>query len=184
MGSGHRLAPSLRRTESVFVPWQWAFLSDCEIWTPQVPGCLQFRSSECWETSPTEEVLRGWTTQGQPFHWSSSWLKSSWSPRNNEAWAVPEASFACCHGSTNELRWGLETPCCYLRARVCQCDSAVAVAVAVGRAATARGARSAQRRGRVARRSPETTPGRGAAAMSVAGLKKQFHKASQVGRRA
>lgn len=74
--------------------------------------------------------------------------------------------------------------CCYLRARVCQCDSAVAVAVAVGRAGTARGARSAQRRGRVARRSPEITPGRGAAAMSVAGLKKQFHKASQVGRRA
>lgn len=70
------------------------------------------------------------------------------------------------------------------RARVCQCDSAVAVAVAVGRAGTARGARSAQRRGRVARRSPETTPGRGAAEMSVAGLKKQFHKASQVGRRA
>lgn len=60
----------------------------------------------------------------------------------------------------------------------------MAVAVAVGRAGTARGARSAQRRGRVARRSPETTPGRGAAAMSVAGLKKQFHKASQVGRRA
>lgn len=55
--------------------------------------------------------------------------------------------------------------------------------MAVGRAGTARGARSAQRRGRVARRSPETTPGQGAAAMSVAGLKKQFHKASQVRRR-
>ncbi|MEJ1278070.1 hypothetical protein NN561_008989 [Cricetulus griseus] len=53
-----------------------------------------------------------------------------------------------------------------------------------GAGGTARGARSAQSRGRVARRSPEISPGRGAAAMSVAGLKKQFHKASQVGRRA
>lgn len=78
-------------------------------------------------------------------------------------------------------------------ARVCECDSRGGRGPGRGRRArrspAARGPAPAPapraRRGRAARRSPETTPQSrpGAVAMSVAGLKKQFHKASQVGRR-
>lgn len=55
------------------------------------------------------------------------------SPRNNEAWAAPAASFAYRRGSANGLRRGSGTPCCHLRARVCaSVTAAVAVALAVG----------------------------------------------------
>nr|XP_060473412.1 endophilin-A3 [Panthera onca] len=55
------------------------------------------------------------------------------SPRNNEAWAAPAASFAYRLGSANGLRRGFGTPCCHLRARVCaSVTAAVAVALAVG----------------------------------------------------
>lgn len=116
-------------------------------------------------------------------------LESSGSPRNNEAWAAPAASFAYCRGLANGLRRGFGTQCCHLRARVCECDSGCGCGRGrrARRSTAARGPAPAPappaRRGRVARPSPETIqPRPGAVAMSVAGLKKQFHKASQVGR--
>lgn len=55
------------------------------------------------------------------------------SPRNNEAWAAPAASFAYLRGLANGLRMGFGTQCCHRRARVCaRVTAAVAVAVAVG----------------------------------------------------
>lgn len=54
------------------------------------------------------------------------------SPRNNEAWAAPAASFAYLRGLANGLRRGFGTQCCHRRARVCaRVTAAVAVAVAV-----------------------------------------------------
>lgn len=63
---------------------------------------------------------------------SSQRLRSCRSPRNNEAWAAPTASFAYSRGLANGLRRGFGTQCCHLRARVCaSVTAAVAVAVAV-----------------------------------------------------
>ena len=55
------------------------------------------------------------------------------SPRNNEAWAAPAASFAYRRGLANGLRRGFGTQCCHQRVRVCaSVTAAVAVAVTVG----------------------------------------------------
>lgn len=78
---------------------------------------------------------------------SSSSLPGS--PRNNEAWAAPAASFAYRRGLANGLRRGFGRQCCHQLVRVCaSVTAAVAVAVAVGgwpgepsRAGTGPGAR-------------------------------------------
>lgn len=81
-------------------------------------------------------LLSGPGDMPTPPNFAGHFLRSSsppGSPRNNEAWAAPAASFAYLRSLANGLRMGFGTQCCHRRARVCaRVTAAVAVAVAVG----------------------------------------------------